>query len=1224
MRYKLIIDNNLIEVEETELSQVSIALNKQYEALNNPTMYFAEWSKSVNIPFTARNNRIFSNIFRVDGLVTNLNIDPRKKLDFILLYNEEIITRGYCKVTNIYNNISNKYYQVNLFSTLGNLLNEIKQYTFFTNTDTDPKYIIANPLSEGLTINRHLVKESFEKDSCVIDIANKSDLDYIGFAPSYQGKYNSFDSGKYEVITNIIELPQEMDEHYIREFRSYYQTPYIWVNSLFQLVKNKLEETTDYKLILDRSFFNKNNPYWTNTIYTCPSLFNENSDTVKTTVKETFKDTNVQYESSTRVLKDCSNHHPKILPFNHFEGDVIYNPETKRFTPQGGNSTHFKGSFVWWLYASATDRLADYCKLREDNALYLKFKAVNANTNQDIVGAETVFCFYDGENTRTNFDYSIELDVTNRDYPRIVTLPNNKVNKEDGFWWGGELQVEFDINTSEEFYIVVDNYTANNSKPFETSVTDYNPHWDWTWLDLWDTTRGFTWYLQCANAEMENKLNIRSESELTIERIWSRDVSIYDVIISFCKQFHLMIDLQEDMKELIITTRSRYFEPYEILDWSDKIDRNKDYILQPIWFDKKYLNFKYTDGKGERFDYYQNKYKVSYGEQKVNTGYDFSNEEENLIENLNSSMICTKKQSSYYINTTNPQEANFKGYGYKVLPKEVYIENDNNGNSANNFGAFYFHNGKIEVDSELSLKDTNNKPFIVISDDSTNQIKRGVFCWGGNQLVATNYIPLISLYSADGKYSILFNEPKELYFNKEVVPYNNPTYIYKGYWEKYFNERYNVQNKMLTCYLYLTPTDYKNFKFNKFIMLDNICYLVNRIIDFDMSTKGSTKVELLQIYNLTAYTNGNIKQPYLYTLNGKLSITSQKNAEYVYSTSDWNILKKPYWLIVNKNADKELEYSYNEVAYTDRKGIIILTNTEGLLYTIEVIQKGEISYLHTNPNTIIFPQEGGSQRIGIDTKPNIITLVNKPNWCNVIINQTFGKYSLVVSVTNNNFVARSGKVIISNGVLQSEIVVNQQGSRVLTGINNNTYTEIDFDKPIILSETTDTNISITINKEVNINTLRATNIEPIKPNKKIGKLDITLPLKKQTKSLEENDFGGVIKVNPTDNTTIMIDYNIGENLKKYLVYIDGNCIVNGDSYYPYYELVEENTKLVVTAIEPQGKVFLEWSDGITDITRTLTVNSDIHIYPIYTEEGAYLYDNEEIILFDNNKTITYN
>lgn len=1226
MRYKLIIDNNLVEVEETELSQVSIALNKQYEALNNPTLYFSEWSKSVNIPFTSRNNRIFSNIFRVDGLVTNMNIDPRKKIDFVLLYNEEIITRGYCKVTNIYNNISNKYYQVNLFSTLGNLLNEIKQFTFFSNTDVDAKYIIENPLTEGLKINKELVKSSFEKDSCVIDINRKSDLDYIGFAPSYQGKYNSFESGKYDIITDIIEHPLgEVDEHYIREFRSYYQTPYIWVNSLFQLVKKKLEDITDYKLILDKSFFNKNNPYWTNTIYTCPSLFKDNVDTVDTTVKETFKgNSEIGYKYSTRILNDSSNHHTKIFPFNHFEGDVIYNSETKKFYPQS-DSTHFKGSFVYWLYASATSTLGDYCKLREDNALYLKFKAVNANTNQDIVGAEQIICFHDGENTRTNFDNSIELDVTNRDYPRIVMLPETEANINDGFWWGGELQIEFDINTTEPFYIVVDNYTANNSKPFETSISSLTPHWDWLWNDLWDTTRGFTWYLSCVRAEVENKLNIRSNSEITLERIWSKDISVYEVILNFCKLYHLMFDLNETDKTLTITTRDRYFEPYEILDWTSKLDRNKDYILQPIWFDKKYLNFKYTDGKGERFDYYQNKYKVSYGEQKVNTGYDFSTEEENLIENLNPSMVCTKKQSSVSINTYDSTQANFKGYGYKVLPKEVYIENDNNGTSANNFGAFYFHNGKIQVDSELSLKDNNNKPVILISDDSTLQIKRGIYCWGGNNFTTCNYIPLISTYSADGKLSIQFNEPKELYFNKEVVPYDNPTYIYKGYWEKYFNERYNVQNKMLTCHLYITPTDYKDFKFNKFIMLDNILYLVNKIIDFDMSTKGSTKVELLQIYDLKAYTNSNIKQPYLYTLNDTLYATDEINKEYVYSTSDWDIMRKPFWLDMNKDINDCLQYRYNTPCYTDRKGFVLLVNNEGLMCMINVIQKGKIAYLHTTPNTIIFPQDGGSQRIGIDTEPNELSVVSKPDWCNIQINKAFDKISLIISTNDNRFRNRSGNIVLSNGVLQSTIVVNQQGNRIITGTNNNNGTTIDFDKPVVLSETEDTNISVTISKEVNLETLTATNLEVIKPTKKIGKLDITFPVLQQKRSTEQPDLGGIIKVNQTDNSILTIDYNIGENLKKYLVWIDGNVLVDDINYYPYYELIEENTKLVVTAIESQGKVFKEWSDKNTDITRTITVNSDIHIYPIFTEEEkeGYQYDNGELILFDNNDIITY-
>lgn len=1225
MRYKLIIDNNFIEVEETELSQVSIALNKQYEALNNPTLYFTEWSKTVNIPFTQRNNRIFANIFRVDGLITNLNIDPRKKIDFILLYNEEIITCGYCKVTNIYNDITNKYYQVNLFSTLGNLLNEIKQFTFFTNTNVDSKYIISNPLSNNLKINRHLIKESFEKEKC--NITNKSDLDYIGFVPSYQGKYNNFESGKYDINSDIIENPYgEQDEHYMREFRSYYQMPYIWVNSLFQLVKDKLESITDYNLVLDRSFFNANNPYWTNTIYTCPSLFNENSDNIDSSTKEKYGVYNQQYKSQTTVLNDCSNHHTKIIPFQRSSGNYIYDSQTKRFTPKG-DSTHFKESVVWWLFASAPfeTNSNDYCKLREDNALYLKFKAVNANTNRDIVGAEKVFCFYDGENNRTNFDVGIELDVTNRDYPRaVMTAEEGVTDKDKGFLWSGELQIEFDVNTPEPFYIVCDNYTANNSKPFETAYTSYTPHWDWMWVDLWDS-KGFTWYVSCVRAEVENQLNIRSNSAITMERIWSKDVSIYDVIINFCKMFHLMFDLDENSKTLTITTRDRYFEPYSVTDWTDKIDRNKDYILQPIWFDKKYLNFKYNDGKGQRFEYYQNKYKQSYGEVKVNTGYDFSTDEENLIENLNPSMVCSKKQSSYVINTNNPEHANFKGYGYKVLPKEVYIENDNNGNNANNFGAFYFHNGTIQVDSSLSAKDENNLPFMLISDDSTQQIKKGIYCWGGNQFVITNKIPLISTYSADGKLSIHFNEPKEIYFNKEVIPYDNPTYIYDGYWEKYFDERYNVQNKMLTCYLYLTPTDYKNFKFNQFIKLDNLIYLVNKITDFDMSTKGSTKVELLQIYDLEAYTNSNIKQPYLYTMNDTLHVTEEVNKEYVYSTSDWDVMRKPFWLDVNIK-DGYIEYTAKSSTYnTDRKGNIQLKNREGLYYFIQVHQKSTISYLTTIPNNIIFSGNGGSQRISLNTQPNTITVVSKPDWCNVQIQNVLGKYSLIISVNNNMLISRNGSIVISNGVVESKIIVNQQGNRGITATFNNDK-PIDISKPIILSETNETNITFNIDKEVNWETLTSTTLDITKPIKKIGNINVTLPKPIKTKSTEQSDLGGIIKVNQTDNTYLVLDYNIGENLKKYLVYIDGNVIVDNINYYPFYELVEENTDLVVTAIESQGKIFLEWSDGNKDITRTLTVNSDIHIYPIFKEEEekeGYLYDNDELILFDNNEIITY-
>jgi hypothetical protein len=397
---------------------------------------------------------------------------------------------------------------------------------------------------------------------------------------------------------------------------------------------------------------------------------------------------------------------------------------------------------------------------------------------------------------------------------------------------------------------------------------------------------------------------------------------------------------------------------------------------------------------------------------------------------------------------------------------------------------------------------------------------------------------------------------------------------------------------------------------------------VNKITDFDMSTKGSTKVELLQIYDLTAYTNGNIKQPYLYTLNDRLFVTTQKNSEYIYSTSGWKVVKKPYWLNISIEGNY-LHYSVDTIIFSDRKGFIQFTNTEGLTYFLEVVQEGENSYLYTNPNTVTFSGDGGSIKIGVNTYPNTVSILNKPDWCNASIQRGFlndNAISLSCN-TNNSVLGRKGNLILTNGVDTVKVIINQQGIRTITVTDTN-GSVLDLDKPIILSEIDDTNITVTIDKEINVNTLRATNIEPTKPNKKIGKLNITLPIS-QTKS-GQRSLGGCIRVNQTDNTTVIIDYNIGENLKKYLVYIDGNVIVDNNNYYPYYELVEENTKLVVTAIETQGKIFLNWSDGITDITRTITVNSDIHIYPIYTEEEeGYLYDNELSVLFDNKKIIDY-
>lgn len=1062
MNYKLILENNILEVEEMELSGVSIALNRQYEALSNPTLYLTDWSKSVNIPFTETNNKIFSNIFRLDSLVTNQTIDPRKKIQLILLYDNEIITRGYAKLTNIYNDSVNKYYQLNLYSTLGGLLNDMKQLTFNQNADVESKYKIPNPLKNNLQLNRHIVKESFEKSNHVLNLVDKSDLDIIGFFPQYQGKYSDFDSDKYDFITSIQPYPYgERDEHYTREFRSYYQGCYVYINALWQLVKQHLESITDYKINLDKSFFNKNNPYYTNVIYTVPSLYDTTGDSDNTdkTKKELYKVYNNAYKSNTTVLADCSNKHTKTLPFNRNSGHYIYNADTKFFNLYSGFSTHFNAFFVYTLHASLEDGItSNYARIRDNNPLFLRIKAVNANSGRDITGASHTFMFYSGEtDVVSGFNTAIDIGVADRDYPRVVTMPEIGYDKTKGFFWGGELQVSFDINSSEPFRIVAEQWTYNNDKPFEYAVGSFIPTWDWLWKDFFQTTTtqpnqtlGLTWWLSTVRASVESTVNIRSNSLLDINRVWSKDESIFNVLLKYAKMFHLVFDLDEEKKVLNICSRERYFSNYTIEDWTDKVDRLKEFKHQPIFFDSKYLKFTYDEGKGHRFDYYQSKYGANYGEYKLNTLYQFSTNETNLIEGIGSSMISTKKQDSSALNTTNPNNPNFLGYDYKILPNEYFVENDNNGSIANNYGAFYFHNGTYNVDSRLSAKNNNGNPVVFISDDSENMIKGTTYCWGGEQFVTCSKFPSISTYSADGKLGIHFQAPKELYFNKSVVPYDSPTYIYENYWEKYLNERYSVQNKLLTAYFYISPMDYKNYKFNKFIKIDNNLYLPNKIIDYDLSSKQSTKIELLQVSDITAYTNGEIVFPYLYTERELININTNVVKEFVFSsTEEWSILNRPFWFsAVNDNGYLRLQAT-NET-FTERSGYVILRNTDGCLWTIKVIQKATESYLRVNPNTLLFNYNGGSQRVAINSNPETITVTDKPSWVNTSLLQLINnQYTLIVSANaNTTSLAKSGYITLSNGLTTAQVRVTIQGKY---GTDIEVPNPNDPDTPIVIN-----------------------------------------------------------------------------------------------------------------------------------------------------------------------------
>ena len=81
--------------------------------------------------------------------------------------------------------------------------------------------------------------------------------------------------------------------------------------------------------------------------------------------------------------------------------------------------------------------------------------------------------------------------------------------------------------------------------------------------------------------------------------------------------------------------------------------------------------------------------------------------------------------------------------------------------------------------------------------------------------------------------------------------------IYSNFWKNYINERYNIQNKKLTCYVDLKPSDYNQFEWNKLVKIDGQLCIVNKIYDYDVNSNTTTKVDLITIQDINGYTTNN-------------------------------------------------------------------------------------------------------------------------------------------------------------------------------------------------------------------------------------------------------------------------------------------------------------------------------------------------------------------------------
>lgn len=854
---RLFIQNNEIDLTD----DVQVAITKEFEELSNPTTIINDWSKTVSIPFTTNNNKIFGHIYSPDKAIVGggsigIYFNPLLKLDFRLEWDNSIIMIGYAKLNTVKQVAGKGTYEITLFGELGKVFQEMKKITFDTSTD-DTDYLIDGSEYVDEYINKDLVYQTWTTTgqtylqlypktfkpcpSCSpIPHPAYRVTDIIGFAPNnsfadgFNWKTAQISSNASNQFTEILGdaftqatgvepdtvIPNGLLPREFGEYRSYLQLPYIYWNKLFQVFQAKAEEITGYQFDMDSDWFSASNPYWKDLVYMLKPFDSKLEETV----------TNY-YKIALQIPPGWGG---EISAYTQPKTTNVVFVEKDEVKPiVNGNNIQLSDDYSVLFNTTYTIRLdiSNYNNLRinPNNGLEYSFRILNADNN-NVLG-EYKYLMIDNDYSG-NVDGYVQVLRFGRQgssafeaYPKL----NIMLNKGE---YGENVKLDFKavwLNSNAPFY-------DSNNNPFMPTPSTYTGY-----INLYVYNVPINNPISC-NVISNRK---RSYNHFTLNDLWNKDYNLFDEVIKYCKMYRIGVSVDEFNKKVIFKPYTKYFTSYTVSDWGNKVDKSKDFVITPITFDSKYILFNYKDSNSNLGKMYKEKYGVNYGDYRLITDYNFNNTTTELFDKVTPSITNTDNVLSWTNLRTNRKII----YSF---PAEIFVYNkDADNKQVDIFGAYYFHNGLATFSTEeaLQLRD------VYISDDTQFQYANNEYFYArltSNTTQVTTY-PKLDIVNGDNL--CVFNVPKENY--TYLNNYTGKASIYSNFWEKYLDERYNVQNKKITCYVMLKPHEYNRFKWNKLVKIGNQLCIVNKIYDYDITSNQPTKIDLITIQDITGYNTNN-------------------------------------------------------------------------------------------------------------------------------------------------------------------------------------------------------------------------------------------------------------------------------------------------------------------------------------------------------------------------------
>lgn len=997
-------------------SDALVLMNYRAEDLQNPAIVKNSYSQSLTLPGSPQNNTIFGHVARSDHHSgtggAGVQFNALKKTDFqIIAEDGQLLESGYVKLETIERKADAVNYKITLFGGLGAFL-----YGLMYDADGNKRSLadlnFAAPLD--FVINRDSVREAWRQQAGVERTSSRWDV--INFAPCYNGvPGGGFQANKAFISTEcagvqssdasgasarrghvLANLSQDYDEWQTKDLRSYLQRPVIKIGAVIDAICNTLNNG-GYNVALDPIFFSADNPYYSKTWLTLPTL----SD---------LQIQPTEGEAVSSVLAASAALNTDALIDIPIDGDTAISTEYTAkviVRPQLELPTSYNGNIYaqWERNDTPSGRIAFrfgclYQLLAYDNngrVIGGSPVAMATTANRSIEGSMTFPQAYSpAEFVRLwNNDNSLPLPDYVPAWADAGYYSASVVGDTYTFGGGtvgslqrdgGAMGIELTLSARGVARLALRVTTLGAVQNSANYLFRSNN------AEVIDANNTLTAFAGFGSAASELQYNyesngvIRSGSTVTGRQLLGGTASPADYLLGLVKMFGLHLDYDGRTKTISILTRNSYYNNTAPIDLTDVIDR-QSVTVTPYILDARWYLFGNDAVEGAFVKYYESINANRYGVQRVNTGFEFNAESKNLLDGvIYRTAAETLAQGKYYVNmavagrdypaplldggtyllwdannetrsfdiiqpgnTASVQYINeqHRGYDYPFASKVQFADSDGKALAGENVLLFY----------DYSLTTVYYRNYCLTDDNDLMALYNGgEACWLlGQSSIDANApycigedlpLPIFRRYKTvregdrrKATHSLDMGTPRELGVYSVLL--NDAASIYRKAWQRYIADRYDVDSRVMTCKANVRALGQVGGQMlRRFYYYDGALWVLNAIKDYSLCTEDTTQIELVKVAGVSNYAAGqNFLSP-------ELSIPGEYTAPRLGETKQFTITAKlvapasltvtaPEWVTATINGTTLTLTTGNNPTTEQRVGLVTVTgvSVEGEILT---------------------------------------------------------------------------------------------------------------------------------------------------------------------------------------------------------------------------------------------------------------------------------------------------